>query len=120
MFVRIRFTIPFLISYIQLATRRFVLSFCGLIFFLFSFPSFPFSFSSRYMYISMYISINKVTCRRISPLRHSYLDLTSTSLGCMYIPVVDSSQPALLIPTLPEQVIIRDFGVWSNTYVDTS
>lgn len=88
MFVRIHFTMPFLISYIQLHVHSF--------FFLFPFPSFPFSFSSRYMYISMYISINKVACRRIPPLRHSYLDLTSTSLGCTYVRTyIDSSQPAL-------------------------
>lgn len=52
MFVRVRFGIPFLISYIQLATRSFVLSFCGLVSFFFSL--FPFSlviYTHTYMYV---------------------------------------------------------------------
>lgn len=65
MFVRIRFTILFLISYIQLATRSFVLSFCGH-FFSFVFSLFPSSLviythvCKVCMYVYMYISITKV------------------------------------------------------------
>lgn len=84
MFVRVRFTIPFLISYIQLATRSFVLSFCGLVsffFLLFPLSLFPFHLHT-YMYVYMY------TCKHHQGSLPSYLSDIATSTLLLHLSIV--------------------------------